>query len=178
MERNAHRTPATRLSMRDLHPLPPKRSPLSLQREFSEQEFERISYGLIPQAMEDKWLIFLEGETLYLHRSWTGNCIYQLTLKRDGEKYKVVDAFVNRVPNQYSETNDSYDERLLMFLIDNLLLGKTTPFPRPADLPRGTVAGTFQHHISGTGYLEVEVPKKKSRSSWLRRWLTRAGLIR
>jgi hypothetical protein len=158
MESNTHRTPATRQSWRDIQPLPAKRAPLSLQRELTEQECEQLSYGLIPDAMEDKWFIFLEGDTLYFHRSWTGICIYQLSLKRDGDLYQVVDAFVNRVPDQYTETNDRYDERLLLFLIDNLLLGMNTPFPNPVDLPRDIMAGVVQHNFSGTGYKEEEAP--------------------
>ncbi len=173
MESSAHRMPATRQSWRDIQPLPNKRSPLSLQREFTLEEYRRLSYGVIPREMEDKWFIFLEADTLYFHRSWTGCCIYQLSLKSDGEKYTIVDAFVNRVPRQYSETDDRYDERLLMFLVDNLLLGKHSPFPRPAGLPRGMLAGLFQHHVSGTGYTEEEVPKRAGWRGRLRRWLTR-----
>lgn len=76
--------------------------------------------------MEDKWFIFLEGDTLFFHRSWTGHCIFRLTLTREGEKYAVSDALVNRDAGQYGGADDVNDERLLTYLIDNLLLGGRT----------------------------------------------------
>jgi len=32
--------------------------------------------GLVPEEIEDKWFIYWEDDTLFFHRSWTGNCIY------------------------------------------------------------------------------------------------------
>jgi len=175
MARDINQERANRQSWSDLQPLPPAHSPLSLQLEFTEAEYERLAFGLVPQAMEDKWFIFLEEDVLYFYRSWTGSCIYQVRLSKDGEGYSIAEAYVNRDPDQYPETDRSYDGKLLLFLINNLLLGKDYPFPRPADLPRNLPKGLYQHHISGTGYqeVEVEVPNRGRKSGWLRRWLTK-----
>ena len=72
--------------------------------------------------MENKWFIFLEQDVLYIHRSWTGFCIYQVNFKKDGAQYKIIEAFANRDSSQYSATDDQYDINLLNSLIDNLLL--------------------------------------------------------
>lgn len=40
------------------------------------KEYARLSLGLIPEEMEDKWFIYLEDNKLYCHRSWTGLCAY------------------------------------------------------------------------------------------------------
>jgi hypothetical protein len=77
---------ATRQSWANLHPLPDERSPLSLQREFAVEEFEQMRRGFIPERMEEKWFIFCEENTLFFHRSWSGYCIFQLSLKREGAK--------------------------------------------------------------------------------------------
>jgi hypothetical protein len=51
-------TAATSQSWPNLKPLPVRRTRLSLQRQFTEQEYQRICQGLIPQSMDDKWLMF------------------------------------------------------------------------------------------------------------------------
>ncbi|HXQ71556.1 MAG TPA: hypothetical protein VN844_13765 [Pyrinomonadaceae bacterium] len=114
--------PATRQSWPNIKPLPEQRAALSLERAFTEEEFELIRYGSIPEAMENKWFIFLEDDVLYFHRSWTGFCIYQVSLKKDGAQYRVVEALANRDSTQYSAADDHYDVNLLNFLIDNFLL--------------------------------------------------------
>lgn len=114
---------ANRESWRNL-PLPEMRSRISLDREFTISEYEQISSGFIPDKMEDKWFIFLEGEDLYFHRSWTGYCIYHLRIIPFGEKFKVVKALVNRDPTQYIGSDDNYDVMIINFVIDNFLLNQ------------------------------------------------------
>ena len=136
--------------------MPSQKSRLSFECSFNRDEFQLISKGLIPVEMEDKWFVFLENDSLYFHRSWTGTCIYEIHLTHRGEEYLVTDAWVNRNFEQYGSDDDSYDALLLSFLIDNLLLGKMTPFPMPKDIPKDLPEGAYQHHISGSGYPEVE----------------------
>jgi hypothetical protein len=40
----------------DTTPMPDRKAPIALQRTFTPQEYERLKRGLVPQAMEDKWL--------------------------------------------------------------------------------------------------------------------------
>ena len=173
MRSSPNQMPATRQSWPNIQPMPPNRSQLSVQRAFTEQEFERICYGLIPEQMEDKWFIFFEADTLYFHRSWTGYCIYQLRLRQEEANHTVVDALVNREPGQYSGADDSYDERLLMFLIDSFLLGGRSPLPMPAHVPAGMVTELHHHHVIGAGPRGAEVSERKTQKGWLWRWLTR-----
>lgn len=50
---------------------------------FTEEEYSVVSLGLVPQVMEDKWLIYLdENKVLHLHRSWTGHEIFKAEIKR------------------------------------------------------------------------------------------------
>ena len=165
------RTIATRESWSNVRPLPEQRALLSLQREFTKQEYELMRYGLIPEVMEDKWFIFLEDDVLYFHRSWTGNCIYQLTLKKDGARYKVAEALVNRDASQYSGTDDGYDEKLLTFLIDCLLLGRPSTFPVPAGVPSGIATGLYHHSVAGVGPRAREAQERISALGWLWAWL-------
>lgn len=141
---------ATRQSWSNLQPLPVQHSILSLQREFTELEYERLCNGLIPERMEHKWFIFLEADVLYVHRSWTGYCIYQLSLTRENSTYAIRSALVNRDPNQYTWVDDCYDEKLLMFLIDHLLLGERSSLPISAKVPAGIATELHLQHVIGT----------------------------
>lgn len=143
---------ATRHSWSNLQPLPAQRSLLYLERQLTEQEYERVCRGLIPENMEDKWFIFVEEDTLYIHRSWTGYCIYQLNLIRGHTTCTIGDAFVNRDVSQYSNSSDRDDERLVMFLIDHLLLGNSSPLLRSNDIPSGIATELHLHHLIGTGH--------------------------
>ena len=171
MESSEQQTPATRQSWPNVQPLPEQHACLPFQREFTPEEYELIRYGLIPEAMEDKWFIFLEGDVLYFHRSWTGYCIYQLRLRKDGPNYTVAEALANRDARQYSGADDGYDEKLLTFLIDNLLLGNRSMFPVPAGVPSGIATGLYHHHVAGVGPRARETTERMSALGWLWAWL-------
>ena len=153
MEKVAKRSSCTNL------PLPTQRARLDIERTFSEQEYSRLSQGLIPGGMDDKWFIFMENDILSFHRSWTGVCVYVVHFD---SKRTMNEVWVNRDSEQYRQTDNEYDEKLLMFLIDNFLLGQSTPFPIPSDIAKESPKGLYQHSFSGTGYSEKEFQKKES----------------
>ena len=125
-------TVATRYSYWDiLRPMSALHEQLPFARTFTRGEYNLVARGLVPAGMDDRWFIFLENDKLYFHRSWTGLCIYQITLDRtDCDSIVVTEALVNRDPDEYKIADNEFDVALLSFLIDNLLLG------RPARLPK------------------------------------------
>jgi endonuclease III len=106
-----------------------KRTSILLNRAFSAQEMRRIRMGLVPGEMEDKWFIYWKDDTLFFHRSWTGFCVYVVRFVADGDSHKMIEADVNRDPEQYAETNDDLDARMISYLIDLLLLQRETDYP-------------------------------------------------
>lgn len=58
----------------------PERQSLDYRRELTGEEAARLRAGYTALDMDDKWNFFVEGDTLYLHRSWTGNLIYTAVL--------------------------------------------------------------------------------------------------
>ncbi len=94
--------------------MPEKHETFILRRSFREQEMEALRCGNIPQAMEDKWFWFMEGSTLWAHRSWTGYCIYRIDFSEDGNHVVTV----NRDPEQYGCTSISQDIESLNSLLD------------------------------------------------------------
>jgi len=106
-------------------PLPKSRSTIRLDRLFSAQEMERIRQGLIPEQMEDKWFLYWQDDRLFFHRSWTGLCIFVVRFAPEGESYRMLEAEVNRDPEQYGQTSDDEDAHMISTLIDLLLLQRS-----------------------------------------------------
>lgn len=109
--------------------IPDEKKKLAFTRTFSSTEYQRLQVGFIPDEMEDKWFIYMEKDWLYFHRSWTGICIYQIRLKRTKGKYEVIETWVNRDPEQYTNTDDQRDIASLNLLIDRFLIGKKNTSP-------------------------------------------------
>ena len=109
--------------------LPSKRSTIRLDRTFSPEEMKRICRGLVPQQMEDKWFIYWKDDALFFHRSWTGVCIYVVRFASDVGGCRMIEADVNRDPEQYKETSDKIDAEMIAYLVDVLLLHQESTFP-------------------------------------------------
>jgi hypothetical protein len=122
---------ATRKDWR-IVPMPKRRAQLAIDRTFSREEMNLIKRGFIPQQMEQKWFIFFERNRLYVHRSWTGFCIYMVKCEKKSNGYLISRAEVNRDAEQYSEADNVYDAKLLLYLIDGALLGRPVKFPSRA----------------------------------------------
>lgn len=117
-------------------PLPERRTVIPLERTFAPEEMEAIRRGLIPEVMEDKWFVFWEDGRLHFHRSWTGFCLFILRFEGD----RMVEAEVNRDPEQYSQTSDEWDRELVSFLVDLLLLGRPAALPASGNPERDALA--------------------------------------
>ncbi len=141
--------PATRASWKS-QPLPATRAPLPYSRTFDRAEFERLQRGLVPDQREDKWFIFLEESWLFFQRSWTGTCVYAVKLREDGDRFAVEEAWVNRAPEEYRETDDDYDKKVLAFLVDRLLLGLSVPFPLREHVDPAKASAVI-HNVVGYG---------------------------
>ena len=94
--------------------MPQQRVEFILHRHFSEDEMNALRRGNIPQEMEDKWFWYVEGDILYAHRSWTGNCIFIIRFKEDDDHIVTV----NRDTEQYSETDTDKNRTTLNNLLD------------------------------------------------------------
>ena len=153
--------PATTRNSWKTLPLPVKTEPLGFSALYTDADTEKIRDGLLPRAMEDKWFIYFLDGWLYFHRSWTGACIYAVRFDGSPAGVRAIDSWVSRDPQQYRSDDLEYDRKMLAFLIDALLLGKSAQFPRPADVQQA-MSGVYQHHLIGRAYPEVEHKKKNA----------------
>src|SRR5258708_5647894 len=138
---------ATRASWKS-QPMPEARARIPFARSFDRDRHRRVTLGLVPREMEDKWFVFFEEPWLWLHRSWTGVCIYGVRLRAEGEGSVVEEAWVDRKPDEYRETDDAHDVALLSFLVDSLLLGLCVPFPVRVSVDPAKAA-LLMHHVVG-----------------------------
>ena len=101
----------------------PRRSKSHIRAEIplTDEEFESLAWGHIPQQMEDHWFMYFDGESFNFHRSWTGFCIYRMHVKRAGEGYLVHCVTTNRRKDQYSMTDDKVDRIMAEILIAQAL---------------------------------------------------------
>ena len=95
-------------------PMPEKHDTFILDRSFTANQMTALRRGNIPHEMEDKWFFFMEGDTFYAHRSWTGFCIYRIDFKPDGKHIVTV----NRDESQYGCKDTAEDAKMLNELLD------------------------------------------------------------
>ena len=95
-------------------PMPEQHETFVLNRTFTKEEMDALRRGNVPQAMEDKWFWYMEGETLWAHRSWTGYCVFRIDFREDGHHVVTV----NRDPEQYRSAGPEEDAESLNSLLD------------------------------------------------------------
>jgi hypothetical protein len=110
------RAPAQRTDR--ARPLPAARASLVVDRRYSRTELEWLKRGVVPRSMDEKWLAFYEEPWLHVHRSWTGNAVYQVRFEPDGPGARIAEVLANRDPSEYTPLDDESDARFLLSLLD------------------------------------------------------------
>ena len=110
----------------ELHRMPRTRTHFDLGVEITDEEFETLAWGHIPEEMEDHWFMYFDGEAFCFHRSWSGFCIYRVYVKRSEDPgnrggYVLHRVTANRSKKQYGEENDERDAVLALILIGQAL---------------------------------------------------------
>lgn len=88
----------------------------SLEMTLSTDEIKRIKAGCQPRQMEDKWLVYEQDGLLFVHRSWSGYCLYQIELEKSG---KIV-VTANRDPQQHPAASIESDRLMVQILLNSL----------------------------------------------------------
>jgi hypothetical protein len=135
-----------------MHNVPPveHRADLGLATAYSPLEFEQIRRGVTPHEMEDKWAIMFEDPWLYFQRSWSGICVYGLRFERSAAGATVVESWVNRDEAQCRATAIDYDQAMVQFLIDFLMLGRQAVLPDPpGEELTGLTKAVYEHSMVG-----------------------------
>ena len=96
--------------------MPPRTASFTLSYPLADSDLAAIREGHRPEEMEDKWFMYCEGDALYIHRSWTGYCIYAVALSQTGS----LAVTVNRDPAQHKETVVEADRNMVELLLNRL----------------------------------------------------------
>jgi hypothetical protein len=100
---------------------------LSPTRIWSEQQMARIRLGYESQAMEERWHGFIEGDELFMARSWTGILIYRATFVPAPGGWRIDQALGESDLDLYLRGTDSYEEANMESVIVGAVLGKYDP---------------------------------------------------
>ena len=118
--------PLTRESFDGLEPIV-RPEPLAQlpDRVWTAAEWERIRLGRRARSMDEKWHVFTEGDVVFMHRSWTGRGIYEVTFSMFGDGGRTMtSAVVETDPERHRRPNgDERDRRMVELVIDTIVLG-------------------------------------------------------
>lgn len=92
--------------------MPEKVLETTLDRVLTEEELWNMEWGHIPAEMEDRWFMYVEDGWAYMHRSWTGICVFILEFG-EGPLHRL---YINNNPEQYTG-----DLEHSMELVNNLM---------------------------------------------------------
>lgn len=116
-------------------PLPHIHSEIGDGRVFNLDEIQKIKAGLLPESMDDRWLIYYCEDKLYFHRSWTGMCFYLAHFTETNEGAVLSSIQINRDSDRYDVGSDASEVAQVHGLIDIFLIERNRPYST-----RGTAA--------------------------------------
>ncbi len=91
-------------------------------RVWTDDEMGAIRRGYVPHIMDEKWFIFMEGNRLFAHRSWTSLGVYEATFAPAEGGYVIESAVVTGDETEYRRSSDEDESLTLEVLIISHLL--------------------------------------------------------
>lgn len=104
-------------------PFPVEHEKIILNKILTNEEYNTLILGHRPQDMDDRWFAYYKDSWLYLHRSWTGYCIFKIKLALIDERYMLTEALLSRDPDQFKSTDEESDINIINFVIDLVIKG-------------------------------------------------------
>ena len=75
--------------------------------------------------MDEKWNVFVEGDVLFMHRSWTGHGVYEVSFAPAAGRWEgVASAVVEADGERYRSMGDEYDCLMMELIISAIVLGE------------------------------------------------------
>ncbi|ACU71725.1 hypothetical protein Caci_2815 [Catenulispora acidiphila DSM 44928] len=116
----------SRSSFRRIQPISQPR-PLTLlpQRIWSADNWDRLQAGYRAGDMEEKWNVFAEDNVVFMHRSWTGLGMYEVTFNpADGDGCRITQAVVEGDAERNRPEDDEFDCVMLELVLSAIVLGE------------------------------------------------------
>lgn len=116
-------SPVSREDLPLVTPLAVAESIPAPNRLWTDSDWVLIRRGHKSVDMDDKWDGFVEGQRLYLHRSWTGRGVYEAEFGQIAGGWVISSVVVEGDRDSYRRQDDAHETALLEALIDGVLLG-------------------------------------------------------
>jgi len=147
----------TREQFPECIPLSDRKVMIEFSRQYSHEEYRRMTYCLAPKSMDEKWVMLLEDETLRMFRSWPPqNCIFEIIFEKGGEVFKIRKAWVDRTFLEEPWNSPPYTTQLIEYLIERMLLGHYLAFPFPNTISDPMQKALFRHGLVGSSLANDE----------------------
>ena len=134
----------------------PMRRPgfLAWEDAFSPGEWKRLSRGLIPEVMEEKWFIYVDDEWIHFHRSWTGFELYRARHVQRGPMRVILGVEHETDPEIYDSRDPDYERGMVRWLTRGLILEQHwvdfPHFPHSSDAAKAVT----MWHVGGSAAFE------------------------
>ncbi len=109
-------------------------------RTWTNEQWELIQLGRVPDEMEDKWFCYVEETRLHVYRSWTGNEIFDALFEHGADGWRVVQLVVEGDAERFRAESDAEVREVFGQVIDGQLLDRTVI---EADLTGGREIGAI-----------------------------------
>ncbi|MGW7352984.1 hypothetical protein [Streptomyces sp. NPDC054784] len=124
--------PLTRSSFRKLSRITaPQRLPELPERHWTDAELTRVRRGVRARGMDERWHVFAEDDTVFVHRSWSGHGIYEVTFapvtedgSEDGGGWRIASAVVEADPQRYRSRGAEFERVTLELVLSAAVLGE------------------------------------------------------
>jgi hypothetical protein len=145
----------TRASLGTLFPvIAPVPMTLLPARVWSQEQWKRIKRGYRARDMDEKWDVFVENRVAFLHRSWTGNGVFEASFSPAGDGWHISAAETSS--ERARKVSAELNRVLLELVLSTILLGEPAVGLRAElvrlSLPPGRPApleGVIEHSILG-----------------------------
>lgn len=88
----------------------------------NQEQFDKLTFGSIPESMDDHWFVYFESDWIYCHRSWTGYLIFKCQIQQIGsDRYEIKELVVERDINRYGKLDYNLIIGEFKWLIDYLV---------------------------------------------------------
>nr|WP_203730015.1 hypothetical protein [Streptomyces sp. SID12501] len=103
-------------------------------RVWTDGDWDRIRRGYRARDMDEKWNVFVEADVVFMHRSWTGRGVYEVSLAPVAGGRRITSAVVEADGERVRKMGDEYDCLMMELIISAIVLGESA-----ADLRAGLV---------------------------------------
>jgi ADP-ribosylglycohydrolase len=82
------------------------------------EDMETLRKGHIPNAQEDHWFMYCDGEYIRYYRSWTGMCVYEAHYRKTADGNYLIDHLnVNKHIAEFGVNGDKPAQALFLYLL-------------------------------------------------------------